>query len=318
VGSEKDASNAREKSYTQLISAGQHAVICHNEPSDAKTVARIRKGDPFCSPWFRMYAVDGDQIASQVGVAYPEIETTRGKMKAGFVEAVAAMPSYSRQGITKKLMLKVHEQMISDGIELFVLGTGKALVAYSLYPKVGYHDMLDFTWGLKKGQKYPLEDISLKIRKHKIDDGDRMFRKLVKGNLGFVHRPDDYPKLKCSWGPMYANTVTFYRNGKPIGYALIRTMPGFLNIREMTCPNLKDYGPCLRALENRFTRDYVSRSVSGRHMITDQFNAHGFREMETRGCFMAADPEGRMKQNELKQLLGIDKDKFQMFGIDTY
>ncbi len=293
-------------------------LVCHNEPSDAKTVARIRRNDPLCSPWFRMYAVEGDKVMSQVGAQYPEIETTQGRMKVGFIEAVAAMPSHARQGITTALMREVHEQMESDGVELFVLGTSKILVAYSMYPKLGYHEMMDFNWGMKKGQNYPKSDIKLKIRKHKVDNGNGMFRELVKENIGFVHRPDDYPRLKSSWGPMYQNAVTFLRAEEPIGYALVRTFPDFLIIRELVCPILADYEPCLQALERNYQRDYVSRSVLGRPDIIKQFKKHGFRDMETWSPFMAMDPKGKMNQKELRQLLGIDKGNFQLFGLDTY
>ena len=293
-------------------------LICHNEPSDTKTVSKIRRNDPFCSPWFRMYAVDGDKIVSQVGVQYPEIETSEGKMKIGFVEAVAAMPSYARQGHTMKLMKKVHEQMIDDDIDLFVLGTSKVLVAASMYPKLGYQEMHDFNWAMKKGQKYPKTGLQLKIRKHKIDNGHKLFKKLVKGQYGFVHRPKDYLKQKSSWGPFYSNAISFYRNDKQIGYALVRTMGNFLNIRELVCPNLKDYEPCLQALENRYRKDYVTRSVIGRKIIANEFENHGFREMETWGTFMAMDPKGKMTQKQLRKLIGLDQDKFQLFGMDTY
>lgn len=293
-------------------------LISHGEPADMKTMQRIRRLDPFASPWLRMYALEGDRIAAQVGVAYPEIETTEGKMKVGFVEAVAAMPSFARQGYAKSLMKKVHEQMVDDGIELFVLGTSRTLVAYSMYPKLGYKNVMPFNWAMKKGQTFPKNPITLKVRRHKADEQHNLFRKLARGNLGFIHRPEDYPKSKCAWAPMYSNAVSLYRDDKPVGYALVNSMSRFLVVRELVCPDLGDYVPCLQALENRFGKKYVSRSSIGRKKIASQFTAHGFVEKDSWGTFMAMDPDGKLSQQELRRLLGIDQDRFQFFVLDTY
>ncbi len=293
-------------------------LISHGEPGDARTVAKIRKSDPFCSPWFRMYVLEGDRVTAQVGAQYPMIETTEGTVKAGFIEAVAGMPSFARKGYAKALMKRVHEQMLEDGVELFILGTSKILVAYSMYPKLGYHEMVPFNWGLKPWQKHPAGDVKLKVRMHATDRGDEMFRKLAHGNLGFVHRPKDYPKLKCSWGAHYNKAISFYRDGRPIGYALIRLPDGFLNVRELVCPDLADYGPCLRALENRFPNRYVSQSIVSRRCLVNEFRAHGFVEGDSWGVIMAMDAKGKLSQAGVKNILGIDRDRFQLFTIDTY
>jgi GNAT superfamily N-acetyltransferase len=298
--------------------ANEITLICHNEPNSGKMVAKIRKSDPFCSPWFRMYAVENGKVISQVGAAYPVIETTEGKMKAGFVEAVSSMPSYAQKGYAKALMKRVHEQMLGDGIEIFILGTSKIFVAYSMYPKLGYRDIKEFNWGLKKGQKSPANDITMKVRRHKVDGGDKLFKKISKGNLGFIHRPDDYPRLRSSWGTIYNKTVTFYRNGELIGYAMIHILDTFLRIRELACPNQTDFEPCLNALENYYSKEYVTRSLCGTSNVAKQFEDHGFRTMDTWGTLMAMDSKGRLSQAQIKKLLGVDQDRFQVFSLDTY
>jgi GNAT superfamily N-acetyltransferase len=294
-------------------------LVSHNEPADAQTIARIRKNDPFCSPWFRMYAVEGDTVIAQVGAQYPVIQTAEGTARAGFIEAVAGKPSYARKGYAKALMKMVHEQMIEDGIDYFVLTTSRILVAYDMYPKLGYREIVPLNWAIKRWQKYPAEDIKLKVNARAVDNGDALFKKQVKGNLGFVRRPKDYPKLKCSWGPHYSKAISFSREGESIGYAYIRQPgAGFMNVREMVCPKLDDYGPCLRALENRFPGRYVTRSIVTRKPLAREFDKHGFEIADTWGMFMAMDAKGKMSQTQVKAALGMDKDKFQMFALDTY
>ena len=291
----------------------------HGEPAYSKVVDRIRKHDPFCSPWFRMFALDGDKVIAQVGAAYPTIETTEGTVKAGFVEAVAGMPSHARKGYAMALMKKVHEQMLDDGIEVFILTTSKTLVAYSMYPKLGYHDILQYNWGLKKIQKYPDTGISIKVRRHKIDDLDKMFRKSSKGQLGFVHRPNDYPRLRSSWGDgIYSKAVTFYRDGKPVGYALLRFMGEFLNVRELVTPNPKDFEPCIRTLENHFPKLYFTSSIMTRQELFKRYIDHGMKPMDSWGVVMVMDARSKLNQAGVKKLLGVDKDKFQCFTVDTY
>jgi GNAT superfamily N-acetyltransferase len=293
-------------------------LMCHGEPATPRKVASIRRTDPNCSPWFRMYAVEGGKVVSQVGAQYPHVETTEGRMKAGFVEAVASHPNHGRQGYSKKLMVRVHEQMAEDGVDLYILGTSRTLVASHMYPKLGYHDILDFSWGKKPGGMYPSMGITTKVRRHKVDDMEKMFNRFTKGCLGFVHRQKDYPKAKCSWAPYYSKAVTFYMSGKAIGYALVGYNDLFLRIRELVTPDLGDFAPCLRTLERRFKRPYVTRSLTGRSDLLDEYRANGFREPGTWGTLMAMDPKGRLGPKPLRVLLGIDKGLFQIFSVDTY
>ncbi len=295
-------------------------LICHGEPADRKLVEKVRKTDPFNSPWFRMYAVEGDQLMSQVGATYPVIETTQGKMKIGYIEAVATFPRYAKKGVARKLMNKVHEHMIEDDVDLFFLGASRTSVAPLLYSDLGYHAIGEYDWGMKKRQSYPKTDITLKVRRHKMENADKMFRKATKGKLGFIHRPDDYPKKKSTWGSFYQNAITFYRNEKPIGYALIRPTGEFLGIRELVCLKDKDYVPCLQALENHFSKSkYATRSMVGPSPSQAKiYEDYGFRTMDTWGIHMAMDPKGKMDQKQLEELLGIDKDLFQIRVLDTY
>ncbi|MDD4307558.1 MAG: GNAT family N-acetyltransferase [Thermoplasmata archaeon] len=293
-------------------------LICHNEPAGARTIARIRRNDPFCSPWFRMYAVEGEKVVTQVGAQYPLIQTSDGKARAGFIEAVAGTPSLARKGYAKALMKRVHEQMLDDGIDVFVLTTSRILVAYDMYPKLGYHDMLPLSWAIKKWQKHPIGDVKVRVRKHPSEAEDAIFSEHVRGSLGFVRRPKNYPKLKCSWGPHYSDAVTFSRGDEQLGYALVRRPEGFLSIREMVCKNPADYQSCIKALENRFPSRYVTRSLMTRSGMVGHFRDAGFTEADTWGMFMAMDAKGKMSQKQVRALLGIDKDRFQMFTLDTY
>jgi GNAT superfamily N-acetyltransferase len=308
------------KFYDEVDSeqANQINLICHNEPGDAHTVARIRKGDPFCSPWFRMYAVEGDKVIAQVGAQYPLIETTEGPMKAGFIEAVAGMPSFARQGYAKALMKRVHGQMVEDGIDIFMLTTSRILVAYDMYPKLGYHEVVPLNWGIKRWERHPATDVTVKARAHPAEPGDELFKKFSTGKLGFVRRPKGYPRQKCSWGAHYSKAITFSRDGKPIGYALIRQPDGFLNIRELVCPDPVDMGPCLRALESRFKSRYVTRSLVTSRPLAAEFSKNGFESPDSWGMFMAMDAKGKLGRKGVERLLGIDTDMFQMFAIDTY
>ncbi len=293
-------------------------LISHNEPADPKTIHRIRKNDPFCSPWFRMYAVEGDEIIAQVGAQYPTIKTSEGTAKAGFIEAVAGKPSYARKGYAKALMKRVHEQMRDDGVDIFVLTTSRILVAYDMYPKLGYQEVLPLNWAIKNWQKYPAGDVTVKVRKHGTEADDRLFSKFAEGSLGFVHRPKNYPKLKCSWGAHYTDAVSFHRGGKQLGYALVRRPEGFLIIREMVCHDIDDFEACIQALQNRFPSKYVTRSLVTRKGMAGLFQNAGFRVADTWGMFMAMDAKGNMSQKQVKSLLGLDHDRFQMFAIDTY
>lgn len=294
-------------------------LACFGWLLDRRTVKRVRNYDPYCPEWFAYYLTDGDDIKAQVGATYPKIKTSEGVMTVGFIWGVGTLPIYARQGLSKKLMNRVHEQMEEDGVDLFILSTWSGLVAHSLYEKLGYVDITEFEWGIRKGHKWKKNEIRTVVRKHKINDWERLYKESSRNCYGFVLRYPNYLRARRSWDDrIISHSCTFMKDATAVGYALINVDQKRLNVMEMFCPDMKYYKDCLIALENEFPKPYVSRSMHGRADISKAFEDFGIQTQIGYGTLMTRWSKKKTGAKELKKLMGIDKGMFQATGLDCY
>lgn len=285
----------------------------------ADTVMKLRKRDLNCSEWFAMYAVENDKVLAQVGAAYPDIKTTEGKMKLGYVWGVTSLPDHARKGISRKLMEKVHSQMRDDGIEIFALSTHKSLVAHGLYETFGYVPIQDYGWGGRKIKKTKPGNIKIKVRKKSNEQTLRLFKEFSRDAYGFVHRHLKFVEPRCLWFPYVTDVCTFFRGETPFAFALVSDSKRALMIRELCSPDIEAIPECVGALEKKFPRKHIFSTVHSRKDIIEALDTVNLAPTNpTYGVLMMRPPKGRKSAKALRTLVGADKGKFQFTSTDEY
>ena len=287
---------------------------------DSEKVAGIRKLDPACSDWLALYLMEGKEPVAQVGVCYPRIMTSEGEMKAGFVWGVATRPGLARKGYQKILFEAVHERMLDDGADLFVLMTLRSFVAHRLYEKFDYMDIVPFNWSVRRRGAKSKSNLNVRKKQWKSREIVRLYREASEGALGFARRADDFVAIRRAWTPTWLDDACLLeRGGRTVGYALLSKWRDRLVIQEICCPEERNIPECVGALERAYDVQYVQFSThTKRSTIKWAERASLPLDVSTYIVFMARGARRPISRAGLNGLLGIDRGIFQMTDLDSY
>jgi predicted N-acetyltransferase YhbS len=286
---------------------------------DADNVRKLRRQDKNCSAWFAMYATEGGNVIGQVGAAYPTVETIEGTMKLGYIWGVTTQPDKTKRGVARKLMERVHEQMIDDDVDLFALSTLRSLVAHGLYSSLGYHQVQRYGWNQRRIRRLKERRIRIKARKRSNDQIYKLYREFSEGAYGFVHRHPKFVEPRCLWFPYVSDVCTFYRDDKAVGYVLTSVGKRGIVIREMFCPALEDVSSCVGALERKFPRKYITCLLHSREDVIRALDSADLAPTRPSfGVLMMRGPKRNLSRKSITKLIGKDTGRFQFTSTDEY
>lgn len=285
-------------------------------------VAIIRRADNTRVPdYFALYAVEKEKVLSQVGVVTVDTKTSFGSEKVGFIWGVCTRPKSARKGYAKKLINEAQRRLAEDDIRHSFLGTGKSLVAYDLYDKLGYMDFMTLDRGLRICNKTEEEGLdvtySSSVRNEIIVE---LFAKYSKDLLGFVERPNNFLDVRKAWSWMPYNLIGAFKEGsKPIGYIVASTEGKIVRIRELCCPKIEDIGKCITAFENKFKPDYLLLDGITGSILRGVFSKSGFKIFtDSWGILMVKDLSDKHSIKQIRNIYGVEEEKFSMTPIDEY
>jgi predicted acetyltransferase len=248
-------------------------------PFNPKTYEKLIKIDPrlrnspvgFC-------AVENERVIGYVGVMDFATRTLDGNIEyVGGIYGVATLPSHARKGISTALMNRVHEHFRERKYRFSFLCTSHTLVAYSMYQKLGYTDLLERqsaykVLNLKKAKT------TVKQRSGKLDF-DRLlkvYNEFVKGKTGFVVRDKDYLTMLKKTG---------YFGGKDCiieedGYVIFRSNVGgtwskATWIRELVALNTKEMNRLVGLVEAKAKDLIMDRDVVDKALL-QIYNSRGY------------------------------------------
>jgi GNAT superfamily N-acetyltransferase len=284
-----------------------------------KQVEFIKRVDSRLPEYVAIYAVEDDIVQSQVGVVTLDTRTSEGIEKVGYIWCVATRPSQARHGYATKLIEEAHNRLIDEGIRYSFLGTGKSMVAYDLYRKLGYNDFTIFKRGMMKCQDKGSSGIKLKP-KADIETIVNLFYEYSKDHLGFVKRPKNFLEVRKAWSWFQYDLVgIFYEDERPLGYMIASKENKILKLWELCCPAKEDLKRCLSVLGTKFHVDHIVINLVDRFVDEEQLIKSGFNIFdESWGILMAKDLKGKASAKNIQKIYGIDQNKFHMTIMDEY
>lgn len=212
-------------------------------------VAEIRRYDErFRDPYgFAMLA--GRKPVGFVGVADLPVRTRDGKIeKALGIHHVATHPAYARKGIALKLFDHAEDYYRSRGCRFSFLFTGKTLVAWHLYRKLGYEDLPGMEVAPRACRLFPKQRRAKKPGRAKVNYRlvEKLHAELTGRRCGFaVRNPGWLKALEKIWKP--GPGVVAGRDG----YAIVENFRGALWIDEIMARSRAAY---LRILDRLLLR----------------------------------------------------------------
>ena len=285
-------------------------------PFNPRMYERLVKIDPrlrnspvgFC-------AVENGRAIGYVGVMDLATRTLDGNVEyVGGIYGVATLPTHARKGISTALMNRVHEHFREKKYRFSFLCTSHTLVAYAMYQKLGYTDLLERPSAYKvlnlKKAKATGEQRSGKL------DFDRLLKvysKFVKGKTGFVVRDKAYLTMLKKTG---------YFGGKDCiieedGYVIFRSNWGgkwtkATWIRELVALNAKEMNRLVGLVEAKARDLIMDRDVPDKALL-QVYKSRGYMiEERSHGVIMV---KPLTADATFKQTYG---DKFYLTDLDFF
>lgn len=285
-------------------------------PFNPRTYEKIIKIDPrlrksavgFC-------ALENERVVGFVGVMDLATRTLNGNVEyAGGIYGVATLPSHARKGISTTLMNRVHEHFREKGYRFSFLCTTHTLVAYAMYQKLGYADLLERTNAYKvlepKRTKSAMKE---KAQKPDFDKLLQIYNEYVKDKTGFVVRDKDYlTMLKKTIG---FNDKEFIINKD--GYVIYKCNVGGVWtkatwIRELIALNTKEMIRLLNLVEAKAKDLILDRCVTEEALLPI-YRARGYMIQKRSHIVIMVKP--LTADASFKQTYG---DKFYLTDLDFF
>jgi predicted acetyltransferase len=167
---------------------------------------------------------------------------------AGGIYGVATLPGFTRKGVSMTLMDRAHQYFQMKGYRFSFLVTNHALVAHSLYVKLGYSDLLVFPNAYKvvksSGTKSTVKGI---VRGLNFDRILSIYDKFTENKTGLVVRDIQYLKMLRKVEGLKAKQCLIGKNG----YVIFRQDKSGIWIRELVALNTKGTDELLSVIENQ-------------------------------------------------------------------
>lgn len=185
-------------------------------------VNKILTVDKRVSKNYAIYCVENGEVLGQLGILIDDTQTTNGIEKIGYLWTICSKPSSFRKGVATKLIEEAHARLLAENIRYSFLGTQRSLIAYNLFRKLGYSDLINSNMGFKTCEEHSRNktDIvfSTDYKEEMIVD---IFSKYSQNLLGFIHRPNNFISIRKAWEFMPLELIgVFWKNDKLIGYVL--------------------------------------------------------------------------------------------------
>jgi GNAT superfamily N-acetyltransferase len=212
-------------------------------------------------------AVEDGRLTGFVGVMDISTKTIKRETEIiGGIWAVATNPDFVGQGICKRLMEEAHNYFRKQEYRFSFLCTGRTIIAYSIYEKMGYREV-------KKVNQYPavykvLDKTEPPNKKTHITlDPEKIYniyKKFVENKTGFVARQKDFVTL-------FAKRKRF-EEGKSIqkenGYALLNETQQVIKVQDLVALDDATYDELVDEIEKLAQNGVIDGAVIDEELLS--------------------------------------------------
>jgi predicted acetyltransferase len=220
-------------------------------------------------------AVKDGKLVGFVGVKDIPTKTVEGKVEIiGGIWAVATNPGFARQGICKTLMEAAHHYFRSQNYRFSFLCTGRTIIAYAIYQKLGYSEV-DAVNQFKGVYKVLDKTISVREKIGSTLNPEKIYQlyeRFVEDKTGFVIRQKGFVT-------MYAKRKRFDEKKsilKQKGYALLTETQNVTKVQDLVALEETTYGELIEEIELAAKSGVINRSVAGQRLL-DIYESKGYQ-----------------------------------------
>lgn len=291
-------------------------------PATPKLLGEIRKNDDRYTDEFGIFAVteDGAVAGGHLLMRIPT-ETVNGGLDVGGVNAVGTRPDFGRQGVMTAIMNATHQYFRDRNLELSVLTSSRRLGAMTMYEQLDYRELSRSSVALKHpNQSRTTMSPDIVVRPFSEDDVtnvDRVYRQVVSGSYGFIHRPSNFLKArKYAAGEMKPkeNLKIAKRGEATTGYAYWESNPRLSEAYEIMALDAPSFQALLADAEQRNPEASVMVWCDGLTRVeVEWLREAGYQvPIEAYGRVMVKSLNESTDPSKMKSLYGVESGKFRL------
>ena len=295
-------------------------LLCLDFALTPELVAMIRHMDPRPFPFFALYTGVANQVAGQVGVSRLPVVSINGAEEIGGIWGVTTLPTFTRHGISVRLLEEAHTRMRAAGLLFSTLRTNQSCVAYNLYRKLGYEKVGASASALARRDVLPRQSPiwAERANSEQLPLADQFFEKVAKNHLGFARRHIPFfPSLDRAGYLATHNLWLLWHDDELVGYAAASTAQSTLRIANLLLSEGIDPVVAVAALVHEQDAAYVHVRVDHRANLASYLHAD-FRLAE-RGweAFMVKPLTAASTVEQFRTLFRVNSDRFLMSYLDV-
>jgi GNAT superfamily N-acetyltransferase len=173
-------------------------MMAFGSPFNPKVLEKTIRLDPRLNrSAIGLCAIEDGHLIGFVGLMDLTTRSIDGTIEpAGGIWAVSTLPSHARKGASTRLMNEAHQHFRDKHYRFSFLMTRRTLIAYHLYQKLGYEDVMDFPSAYKL---IPSRRAVRKMAKDSRPDWRRildLYNRYTAARTGFVVRDVGYFKMQ--------------------------------------------------------------------------------------------------------------------------
>jgi hypothetical protein len=281
-----------------------------------KVVEEARRLDDRLPRDFAYFALGKEkELLGRACIGISEVETKRGRLKAGVLWGVRTTPWSLERGVARNLVDYAQKRLETLAVDLTSLGVFKYSVVYRLYFKMGYREVDDkirrtaFKWAEKRRED------SLKGHPYSSSDAVEVQKILSASNeglYGYTVREVDFISKRQFLGKYNPENVLVYRNeNRAVGYCGFRSKHSVIQIGEVRAVNKEEYLSILTNIENAHPGQPIQISNGFSLREEKWLEAAGFTIQ--RGAYNTRMMHGlgRLSNEEIRDLLGTEDGLFR-------
>jgi len=287
-----------------------------------KVLEEMRANDGRYTREFGIFALakDGTVAAGHLLMRIPT-ETTTERLDVGGVNAVATRPDFARRGIMTSIMSETHQYFRDQNLELSFLTTSERLGAMTMYQHLGYVELDRSHVAFKDpGQPRTPTPSAATVRafsEEDVQDVDRIYREVVTGSYGFIHRPENFLKAR-KYAAMEIkpkeNLRIVLQGDRTTGYAYWDSNPRLSEAHEIIALNRESFHALLAEAERRNPEACVLLWCDGLTSLEIGWlkDAAYQGPLETYGRAVIKNLNRKTDGRKLRLLYGVETEKFRL------
>lgn len=253
-------------------------------------------------------ATENQHLIGFVGVMNLATRTLNGsEEKAGGIWGVATHPLHARKGIATALLQKAHQYFQEKDYRFSFLNTERTLVAYYLYQKLGYREILLFPSAYKlieKSEKAPARKRTKPNWKRILE----IHRQITKNRTGLTVRNLEYMKA-LGVSKTIQPQKTIDTEG---GYALLKEEGENLHVKEINAVTREETIKLIRKIEEKAKKGVIARRVLNNQTL-DVYQSCGY--VILKGSYDVLMSKPLTEKVTFQEVYG---DKFYLSSADSF